>query len=121
MTQRKRDHESEGADIALKATEYAPGVLQHAISRIVASPRTFNLVVSNIPGPAQQLYMCGCPLEVVYPVVPLADRHVISVGMTSVCDRACLGIYADREAVPDAGRLARDVDTAISELLATAH
>ncbi len=100
---------------------YTPTVVQHAISRIVASPRTFNLVVSNIPGPAQRLYLCGCPLEAAYPVVPLADRHALSVGMTSICDRACLGIYADSEVIPDAGRLASDVDAAIDELLATTH
>ncbi len=121
MTQRKHDRESEGADMALNAAAYTPAVVQHAISRVVASPRTFNLVVSNIPGPAQQLYLCGCPLEAAYPVVPLADRHALSVGMTSVCDSACLGIYADSEAIPDAGRLASDVDAAISELLATTH
>jgi diacylglycerol O-acyltransferase / wax synthase len=119
MTQRKRDGEPEGADLAFKAAAYTPGVVQHAISRIFASPRTFNLVVSNIPGPAQQLYLRGCPLRAAYPVVPLADSHALSVGMTSVCDRACLGIYADREAIPEAGRLARDVDAAIAELLAT--
>jgi diacylglycerol O-acyltransferase / wax synthase len=119
MTQRKREGVSEGADMAFKAAAYTPGVVQHAISRIFASPRTFNLVVSNIPGPPLQMYMRGCPLRVVYPVVPLADRHALSVGMTSVCDRACLGIYADREAIPDAGRLAHDIDMAIGELLAT--
>jgi diacylglycerol O-acyltransferase / wax synthase len=121
MTQRKRDGEPEGADLAFKAAAYTPGVVQHAISRIFASPRTFNLVVSNIPGPAQQLYMRGCPLQAAYPVVPLADSHALSVGMTSVCDRVCLGIYADREAIPEAGRLACDIDTAITELVATTH
>jgi diacylglycerol O-acyltransferase len=119
MTQRKREGVSEGADMAFKAAAYTPGVVQHAISRVFASPRTFNLVVSNIPGPPLQMYMCGCPLRAAYPVVPLADRHALSVGMTSVCGRACLGIYADRDAIPDAGCIAHDIDTAISELLAT--
>ncbi len=119
MTQRKHDREPESADLALKAAAHTPGAVQHAISRIVASPRTSNLVVSNIPGPAQPMYMLGCPLEGAYPVVPLADRHALSVGMTSVRDRACFGIYTDREAVPDAGHFARDVDAAISELLAS--
>ncbi|HEY2334302.1 MAG TPA: wax ester/triacylglycerol synthase family O-acyltransferase [Solirubrobacterales bacterium] len=118
MSERKDDREPEGADLAFKAAEHAPGVVQHAISRIFASPRTFNLVVSNIPGPVQPMYMLGCPLEAAYPVVPLADRHALSVGMTSVRDRACFGIYADREAIPDADDFARDVDAAIGELLA---
>jgi WS/DGAT/MGAT family acyltransferase len=119
MTQRKRDGEPEGADLAFKAAARTPTVVQHAISRIFASPRTFNLVVSNIPGPPGRLYMLGCPLQAAYPVVPLADSHALSVGMTSVCDRVCLGVYADREVIPQAGRLAHDIDTAIGELLAT--
>lgn len=118
MTRRKQDREPEGADLAFKVAEHAPGVVQHAISRAFASPRTFNFVVSNIPGPAQPMYMLGCPLEAAYPVVPLADRHALSVGMTSVRDRACIGIYADREAIPDADDLARDIDAAITELRA---
>ena len=61
--------------------------------------------------------MCGCPLRRIYPVVPLADRHTVSVGMTTVRDRACFGVYADREAVPDADTIARDIDDAITELL----
>ena len=118
MTQRKRDREFEGADLALKAAALTPSVVQRAIAKMVASPRTFNLIVSNIPGPAEQLYMKGCPLQAAYPVVPLADRHALSIGMTSVCDRACLGVYADGEAIPDAQRLAQDVDAEITELLA---
>jgi WS/DGAT/MGAT family acyltransferase len=117
MSRRKHDREPEGVDLALKVAGYAPGAVQHAITRILASPRTFNLVVSNIPGPAPQMYMLGCPLEAAYPMVPLADRHALSVGMTSVGDRACFGIYTDREAIPDARHFARDVDAAITELL----
>jgi diacylglycerol O-acyltransferase len=117
MGARKRDGEPQGADLALKAAQHTPGVVQHAISRIVASPRTFNLVVSNIPGPPEPMYMLGCALEAAYPVVPLADRHAVSVGMTTIGGRACFGVYADREAVPDAGSLAGDIDGALSELL----
>jgi diacylglycerol O-acyltransferase / wax synthase len=119
MSQRKHDREPEGADLAFRAAEHAPGAVQRAIARIFASPRTFNLVVSNIPGPAQPMYMLGCLLEAAYPVVPLADRHLLSVGMTSVRDRACFGIYTDREAIPEPDQLARDVDGAITELLAS--
>lgn len=117
MSARKRDGEPEGADLALRAAEHTPALVQHALSRIIASPRTFNLVVSNIPGPTQQLYLRGCPLERIYPVVPLADRHAVSVGMTTVADRACFGVYTDREALPDADVLAHAIDDAITELL----
>jgi WS/DGAT/MGAT family acyltransferase len=121
MSQRKRDGEPEGADLALKAASHTPPAVQHTLSRFIASPRTFNLVVSNIPGPSVPLYMLGCPLEATYPVVPLADRHALSVGMTTVRDQACFGVYADRETLPDVDGLAHDIDEAIAELLAGAR
>ena len=59
--------------------------------------------------------------QATYPVVPLADRHALSVGITTVRDLACFGVYADREALPDADGLAHDIDEAIAELLAGAR
>jgi diacylglycerol O-acyltransferase len=120
MSRRKRDREPEGAALALRAAAHTPPAVQHSLSRLVASPRTFNLVVSNIPGPTEPLYMLGCPLEATYPVVPLTDRHALSVGMTTVGDRACFGVYADRVTVPDVDGLARGIDEAITELLSEA-
>jgi len=118
MTQLKRDGAPEGADLVFKAAARTPVGVQRAVSRLVASPRTFNLVVSNVPGPRAPLYMLGCPLQTIYPVVPLVDRHAVSIGMTTVRDQACFGIYADRQALPDVSVLARDIDNAITELLA---
>ncbi len=117
MSQRKSDGEPEGADLALRAAALTLPAVQHALSRLIASPRTFNLVVSNIPGPTAPLYMLGCPLQATYPVVPLAESHALSIGMTNVGDLACFGIYVDREALPDADQLAHDIDRAITELL----
>jgi WS/DGAT/MGAT family acyltransferase len=121
MSRRKRDGEPDGADLALKAAALTLPAVQRTLSRFIASPRSFNLVVSNIPGPAEPMYMLGCPLQTTYPVVPLADRHALSVGMTTVRDLACFGIYADRETLPQADGLARDIDEAIAELLALAR
>ena len=92
--------------------------VQQALSRLLASPRAFNLVVSNVPGPTVPMYMLGCPLQAVYPMVPLADHHAVSVGMITVDDQACFGIYADRQALPDVHVLAQDIDDAVTELLA---
>jgi len=117
MRQRKSDREPEGADLMFKAAARAPAGLQRVVSRIVASPRTFNLVVSNVPGPGGSLYMLGCPLNAIYPAVPLSDHHAVSVCMLSVGEQACFGIYADRDALPDVDVLASDIDRAITQLL----
>jgi diacylglycerol O-acyltransferase / wax synthase len=115
--QRKRSGGPEGAERVLTAFGHAPRTLQKVLARLVASPRVFNLVVSNIPGPRQPLYMLGCELEEVYPVVPIADRHALSIGMTTIKDEAFFGIYADRELLPDADVLAGCLDESIEELV----
>jgi hypothetical protein len=61
--------------------------------------------------------MRGCELLEAYPVVPLADRHALSIGFTAIQDTACFGLYADRESLPDAALLAQDIGDAIDELL----
>lgn len=105
-----------GATTVLDLAAAAPSVLQRALSRLVASPRTFNVVVSNIPGPQVPVWMLGCRLREAYPIVPLADRHALSIGFTSVDGGAFFGIYADRDAGPDAELLARDVRDELGEL-----
>jgi hypothetical protein len=117
MSDRKSRGEPQGGDSVLKAIGYAPHRLQHVVSRLMASPQAFNLVVSNIPGPSGPLYMLGCALEEVYPVVPLAERHAISIGLTTIGDGAFFGIYADPEALPDADLLAALIDESIDELI----
>ena len=117
MTDCKEGGEPEGGDSVLKMVGYAPHALQHMVSRIVASPRTYNLTVSNIPGPRETLYMRGCELQEAYPVVPFSDSHAVSIGITTVKDGAYFGIYADRESMPDAELLAQDIDISIDELL----
>ncbi len=117
MGKRKRGGQPEGADRVLKALGYAPRTVQHALSHLAASPRAFNLTVSNIPGPPAPLYMLGCELEEVYPVVPIPDRHALSIGMTTLGDQAFFGVYADCDALPDADLLAELLDEAVGELL----
>jgi diacylglycerol O-acyltransferase len=115
---RKASGDPRGTDAALQALSYAPGPVQRVVSHLVASPRTFNLVVSNIPGPRIPMYLRGCALQEAYPVVPLAQDHALSIGMTTVKDDACFGFYADRKTLPDADLLPAHVDAAIDELLA---
>jgi WS/DGAT/MGAT family acyltransferase len=104
------------AESVLQTLGYAPRRFQRAMSGFVSHPRLFNLTVSNIPGPRIPLYLRGCRLEAAWPVVPLAEGHAVSVGMTTICDTACFGIYADRAALPDADDLAALIDMAIDEL-----
>jgi diacylglycerol O-acyltransferase len=118
MKERKSSGQPQGANRLLQSLTYAPRRVQYAASQLVASPRIFNLTVSNIPGPREPLYLLGCELEEAYPVVPVADRHAVSIGMTTVGDGAFFGVYADRRSMPDADQLAEDIDEELDDLMA---
>ncbi|MEY2514390.1 MAG: diacylglycerol O-acyltransferase / wax synthase, partial [bacterium] len=113
--------EPEGADAVLNALAYAPRAVRRVASKALASPRLLNLTISNIPGPNVPLYLMGCEVERAYPIVPLTDGHGISIGMTTIHERACFGIYAQAELAGDADRIARGIDEAIDELLVLAR
>jgi hypothetical protein len=49
--------------------------------------------------------------------VPIADKHAVSVGMTTIGDLACFGLYAASEMLPDSDRLAEAMNSSIEELL----
>ena len=116
---RKEARVPEDADAAMQALSYAPRSVQKVAAHALASPRVYNLVVSNIPGPRIPMYLHGCRLREAYPVVPLSDRHALSIGMTTIGDDACFGLYADPETLPDADALALDLHAALDELRAT--
>jgi hypothetical protein len=50
-------------------------------------------------------------------VVPIADQHALAIGMTTIGDKACFGLYAAQDTLPDADRLAEAVEASIDELL----
>jgi diacylglycerol O-acyltransferase len=120
MRDRKREGEPEGADAVLSALSFAPRGVRRIASKALASPRLSNLTISNIPGPNVPLYLMGCEVQRAYPIVPLTDGHGISIGMTTIHERACFGIYAQSELAEDADRIARGIGDAIDELHALA-
>jgi diacylglycerol O-acyltransferase / wax synthase len=114
----KRGGDPGAADLIMRMVGFGPRTLRRIVAKAVSSPRMFNLVVSNIPGPREPMYMRGCELEEAYPVVPLAEGHALSIGMTTIRDRACFGLYADRRSLGDIDRLSTCLEEATDELLA---
>jgi WS/DGAT/MGAT family acyltransferase len=118
MRDRKRAGEPETVDAVFNVVSRAPGPVRRLASRIIASSWLSNLTVSNIPGPSAPLYLMGCEALEAYPVVPLTDGHGISIGMTTIQDEACVGVYAQAELADDADRIARGIGEEIDALLA---
>jgi diacylglycerol O-acyltransferase / wax synthase len=107
-----------GTGVLLGAAGLLPDPLKDRTARLASSARIFNLTISNIPGPRAPLYMLGAELSEAYPVVPIADKHSLSIGMFSYCDDMFFGLYADPEALVEVHELPALID---AEILALAR
>ena len=68
---------------------------------------TWNLVVSNVPGPQIPLYCAGALLEAIYPVSVIMDGLGLNITVMSYNGSLDIGIVADRDAMPDVGAMTR--------------
>ena len=118
MRERKQAGEPETVDAVFNVVSKAPRQVRRMASKLIASPLLSNLTVSNIPGPQIPLYLMGCEALQAYPVVPLTDGHGISIGMTTIQDEACVGVYAQADLAADADLVARTIGEEIDALLA---
>ncbi len=109
------------ADALVELGRFAPPTL-HALGARVAgqlSRRTYNLLITNVPGPQIPLYAAGYPVVAMYPVAPLTVGHALAVSCTSYNGGVFFGITADREAVPDVEEFAAQIGEAVDEIRST--
>jgi hypothetical protein len=79
--------------------------------------RSFNVLITNVPGPQQPVYAAGARMLEMFPVVPLTRNQALSVGLTSYDGGVFYGLNADRDAMPDIEMLARLIEKALDELV----
>jgi diacylglycerol O-acyltransferase / wax synthase len=77
-----------------------------------------NVVISNVPGSPQPLYLAGARLEALYPVSAIAHGVGLNITVMGHAGGLNYGVVADRDAVHDALPLATAIEQAHAELLA---
>jgi len=88
--------------------------------RLVEQIAPFNLLVTNVPGPREPLYLLNARLRHVYPAAPLFPRQGLALALFSHAGTLCVGIHADCHVVPDTERLVGAIDASFNELWAAA-
>ncbi|WP_405161211.1 wax ester/triacylglycerol synthase family O-acyltransferase [Nocardia sp. NBC_01499] len=114
-----RQHRGVRARTLVHLAGFAPASL-HAMSVRAASTfaeHTFNLVITNAPGPQTPMYIGGARMLEMYPVSPLLRNQASSIGITSYDGRVFYGLNADRDAMADIGVLAASVRDSMEEML----
>jgi WS/DGAT/MGAT family acyltransferase len=123
----KAEHGHAGGDVFQQFTDLlanitVPWVLTHAMelysSTHVADrlPFLWNLVISNLPGPAVPLYAGAARVVRVYPLGPVQQGSGLNLTVLSMMDRLCFGAMACKEMVPDVEDLATGFVDAIEVL-----
>ena len=109
-----------GAELLTRLTDFAPTTIASQAARLQPAQRFFNLVVTNVPGPQFPLYLLGRRMTSIFPLVPLARRQALCVGIMSYDGRIDFGLVGDYDAMADLDSFALDLEGAIAEAVATA-
>ena len=112
MGDMKRRHKALPAALLQDANHFIPPAVFARAAQLtfrlstsgVAAP-TWNLVISNVPGPQIPLYCAGARLEANYPVSVITDGMGLNITVMSYCGRMDIGIVADRDQMPDVKKL----------------
>lgn len=76
----------------------------------------FNIVISNVPGPKNFLYLDGARMEAFYPISLIFDGQALNITFLSYAGRCAVGFTSGREAVPHMQRIAVATGEALTEL-----
>jgi diacylglycerol O-acyltransferase len=94
----------------------APLVASQLTGAVTRMRPMYNVIVSNLPGPSEPLYLNGAQLSGIYPVALVADGLALNISQTSYAGQMEFGLLADRDALPGMQRLIDYVEDALAAL-----
>lgn len=78
--------------------------------------QTFNVVISNVPGPSGDCYWNGARMEGMYPVSIAMDRLALNMTLTSYRDQIEFGLIGCRRTLPSLQRMLDYLEEGLREL-----
>jgi diacylglycerol O-acyltransferase len=115
----KSSGQAVGAEILTKLTDFAPSTIVSQAARLQPAQRFFNLVVTNVPGPQFPLYVLGRKMESIFPMVPLARRQALCIGIMSYNGQVNFGLIGDYDGMADLDSFGLDLEAATKEVIKT--
>lgn len=88
----------------------------YATSAMSRGPFCINTLVSNVPGPPVDLYMCGAKVTGIYPSSVILEGMGTNFTVLSNMDRLDFGLHVDPDLVPDPWAIAEAIPRALAEL-----
>jgi len=107
---------SKAAILSYSALLLAPSMLQTVPGIAGRIKPTYNVVISNVPGPDHALYFRGAQLEAAYPMSIPIHGQALNITCNSYAGRMCFGFTGCRDTLPHMQRLAVFAGEALGEL-----
>jgi WS/DGAT/MGAT family acyltransferase len=119
----KERHRALPADLLQDANHFIPPAVFARAARLtfrLSTSRpgrpTWNLVISNVPGPQLPLYLAGAKLVANYPVSVITDGMGLNITVMSYLGSLDFGLVADRDQMPDLWKVMDWLGDALDEL-----
>ena len=102
--------------LAYSAMQMFPLMLAPIPGAIKFGRPPFNVIVSNVPGPKEQMYYNGAKLDGLYPVSIVLDGLALNVTLCSRDKYLDFGLIGCRKSIPHLQRLLTHLESALTEL-----
>jgi WS/DGAT/MGAT family acyltransferase len=116
----KETRQALGAETLTRMTEWTGSTLLSLGSRLVTLGTPFNMVITNVPGPRQRLYLLESPMLEIHPHVPLMGLLGLGIALFSYESTLSWGFSADWDLVPDLHQLVAATARSFDELCGAA-
>ncbi len=108
-------HMNKEESTAFSAMVLGP-VIYNLVTGLTPKWLSFNVVISNVPGPEGPLYFNGAKLEGMYPASIVLDHNALNITLTSYGDSLEFGVVGCRRTLPSMQRLLDHIERGIVEL-----
>ncbi|ERP87063.1 O-acetyltransferase [Marinobacter sp. ES-1] len=108
-------HMSSEEIVNYTALTLAPAAF-HLLTGMAPNWQTFNVVISNVPGPSEPRYWNGARLEGMYPVSIAMDRLALNMTLTSYNGQVEFGLIGCRRTLPSMQRMLDHLEEGLAEL-----
>jgi diacylglycerol O-acyltransferase len=102
--------------LALSAMNMGSLALAAVPGWVASTPPPFNLVISNVPGPHEQMYCGGARLDGNYPLSIVLDGQALNITLVSNADNLDFGLVGCRRSVPHLQRLLAHLESSLKDL-----
>jgi diacylglycerol O-acyltransferase / wax synthase len=109
-TAQRTAHAAEGASIAIHSVALLPNPVHELVLRIASKQRFGHLVLSDVPGLREPLFLLGRRIGACYPMMPLSSEVGLAIAAVSMDRVMGIGITADPGLVPEPRRLAKAIE-----------